>query len=147
MIKTILISSIIFLGHLAMAGGNSDSVTIKNITYKSSGAVIVEFENLSQDKHFMSIFPKDIKKLRFQYMANANWIKRALTKEDRSKQFEDCINWMIQNYKSGTSFQLGQMGGGEFKLVEDSKDEVIIPFIYPDKTRDGKEQVCLIDLG
>lgn len=150
--------SILFLFEISYAGGNSDYAKIKNITYKSSGAIVMEFEELVQEKHFMPLFPKGITKLRFDYKKwpkdskyNSLWDKvmSSNQKEEATKpeEFEACINWMITNYKNGTSFQFGQIGGGKFEIADDAKDEVVIPNLNFEKTRDGKEQVCLIDLG
>ncbi len=148
----------VFLCETSFAGGNSDYTKIKNITYKADGGIVMEFEELVQEKHFMPLFPKGITKLRFEYRKwpkdsryNSWWDKilRFSKQDDASKQveFEACINWMIANYKTDTSFQFGQIGGGKFEIADDAKDEVIIPFVHFEKTRDGKEQVCLIDLG
>lgn len=158
MIRLIIFSFALTWGSLSLAGGNSDYTKIRNVTYKASGQIVIEFDELVQEKHFMSIFPKGIRKLRFDYLnwpsgsRHSTWWYKILpwteSKNDFvPKDFETCINQMIQNYKNQTSFQFGQMGGGKFQVVEEAQDEVIIPNLLLRQSDDGKEQICYIDLG
>lgn len=148
----------LFSFQLAQAGGNSDLAKIKNIYYKATGQVVMEFEDLVQEKHFMPLFPKGIKKLRFDFKKwpkdsryNTWWFKLSpwndVEQTYKAADFENCINWMIENYKNGTSFQFGQVGGGKFEFAEDAPDEVVIPYLHFQKTDNSKEKVCYIDLG
>ena len=158
MTKIILIFILFLKISAAYAGGQYSDAKIKNVYYKSSGQIVFEFEELIQEKHFMPLFPVGIKKLRFDYLhwpkdsRYSTWWYKVLpwteSKNDFDKKgFEDCINWMLLNYKNQTSFQFGQMGGGKFEIAEDAKDEVIIPYLRFDKNQDVKEPVCFIDLG
>lgn len=128
------------------------TVKIKSVQNLDAGKVVIEFENL--DRGNFGTLPANIRKMKFDYL---NWPKdsrnRAFLEKlmfwkpkpvYKKEDFDQCINWMLENHKSGKSFQLGQIGGGTFEM---SDDAVIVPFLHFNKSEDGNEQVCLIDLG
>lgn len=147
---------IILTAATSFAGGTYDLTKVKSVSYKSSGELVVEFAGLDQNKHFFSSLPSGAKKFRLSYLKwpkdsrHSTWWYRVLPWTERAsdfdpKGFENCANLFIESYKTGSTFLLGQMGGGNFELSKESPDEVIVPYLRFEKTQDG--EVCLIDLG
>lgn len=147
---------LMFATTTTFAGGIYDLAKVKNISYKASGDLVVEFDGLEQGKHFMSRLPPGIKKMRLSYLnwpkgsRHSAWWYKILPWTQRSgdfdsKNFEDCVDLIFESYKSESSFHFGQIGGGDFELSKESSDEVVVPYLHLEKTSDGR--VCFIDLG
>ena len=125
---------------------------IKSVQNLDSGIAVIEFENL--DRGNFGTLPPNVTKMKFDYLKwpkdsrNNSWLEKLMfwkeKPEYKKEEFDQCINWMLENHKKGLSFQFGQTGGGTFEV---SDDAVIVPYLHFNKTDDGKEQVCLIDLG
>lgn len=130
----------------------SGPTKIKSVENLDSGNVVITFENL--DKANFATLPSNIHKMKFEYLKwpkdsrNNSIIEKLMfwkkKPEYKREEFDKCISWMLENHKSGTVFNLGQIGGGTFEL---SGDTVIIPYMHFGSPEDNKEQVCLIDLG
>lgn len=138
------------------AGSFYETTKIKNISYKASGELVVEFDGLDQNKHFSSSLPSGAKKFRLSYLKwpqdsrHSTWWYKILPWTEKSsdfdpKGFERCASLFIESYKTGSAFLFGQIGGGNFELSKESPDEVIVPYLRFEKTQDG--DACLIDLG
>ncbi len=125
---------------------------IKSVDNSQSGVTVIEFESL--DRGNFATLPSNISKIKFDYLkwpkeSRNNSILEKLMfwkpKPQYSKEeFDKCISWMLENHKNGKNFQLGQIGGGNFEFSEGA---AIAPYLHFQTTDDGKEQVCLIDLG
>lgn len=147
---------LMFTAVASFAGSTYDLTKVKSISYKSSGELVVEFDGWDLSKHLFSLLPPGAKKIRLSYLKwpkdsrHSTWWYKILPWTERAsdfnpKGFESCANLFIESYKAGSTFLLGQTGGGNFELSEESPDEVIVPYLRFEKTKDG--DACLIDLG
>lgn len=147
---------LILVSATSYAGIFYETTRIKQVSYKASGVLVVEFDGLDQNKHFSSSLPSRVKKFRLSYLKwpqdsrHSSWWYKVLPWTEKSsdfdpKSFERCASLFIESYKTGSTFLFGQIGGGNFEISEESSDEAIVPYLRFERTQDG--DACLIDLG
>ena len=147
MIKNVFIFTLTILCSMrSFAGGDSSPAKIEKIAYKSNRAISVEFtwskengfvDGTKQTKALFELYEFDDS---FFYQNISKFFLKSKYENSMSKEkFENCINFLIEAYKSGEEIEIGQIGGGKFREKKDDKEMIIVPYAELGTTHSGKK--------
>ena len=134
------------IAQMALAGGDSALAKVKSFQRLDSGKALVEIEWV-KEKGFIANNTET--KLRFDLY---NWPKESRSifyrvislvynsdeKDYPKAKFEESLAYLEQKFKTGETFNLGQMGTVQFRKDKDNPDQIIVPFADLDKQLNGE---------